>query len=112
MTTIYIRYIFLFFFQFNFRKIVLCRLMLKETNFSWFWIFWVSFATGVVVVVVVVSQCMRLPLLKRRLDEFLLLNCLLLHCLPLNQLPLLRNSSTSSSLSSQVEPSLSLVFCY
>ncbi len=49
---------------------------------------------GVVIIVVIVDvvfellivvfQCMRLPLLKKRLDELLLLNCLLLHCLPLN----------------------------
>jgi hypothetical protein len=71
---------------------------------------WVSFVVGVVVVIVatsgviivvgvamvvvvvvvvielsiLVSQCMRLPLLKRRLYELLLFNSLLLRCLPLN----------------------------
>jgi hypothetical protein len=47
---------------------------------------------------------MRLPLLNRRLDKLLLLNCLFLCCLPLNQLPLLRNSFTSSSSSNQAKP--------
>ncbi len=33
---------------------------------------------------VVVFQCMRLPLLKGRLEELLLFNCLLMRCHPLN----------------------------
>ncbi len=73
---------------------------------------WVSFHAGVVVVgvsvivvsvyvvvvvvvvvvvaitilefLVIVSQCMRLPFLKGRLDKLLLFNCLLLRCHPLN----------------------------
>jgi hypothetical protein len=40
----YIHYVFFPFFQFNSRKIVLYCLMLKATDFSWFWVFWVSFA--------------------------------------------------------------------
>jgi hypothetical protein len=43
MPTVYIQYIFFSSFQFNSRKIALCHLMLKAANFSWLWVFWVSF---------------------------------------------------------------------
>jgi hypothetical protein len=73
--------------------------MWKATYFSWVsFVVSVTIVASVVIVVVVVvlefsvvvSQCMRLPLLKRRLDELLLLNYMFLHCLPLNHLPLLK----------------------
>jgi hypothetical protein len=43
-TIVYIHYIFFPSYQFNSRKIVLCHLMLKVTNFPWLWVSWVSFA--------------------------------------------------------------------
>jgi len=43
MATVYIHYIFFPSFQFNSRKIALCYLMLKVTNFSWLWVSWVFF---------------------------------------------------------------------
>jgi hypothetical protein len=116
MAIVYIHYLFFPSFQFNSRKIAPYCLMLKAVNFSWLWVSWVSFVVGVVIasvvvvivvvavtaleLLVVVFQCMRLPLLKRRLDELLLFNCMPLRCLPLNQLPMLRNSYASSSSSS------------
>jgi hypothetical protein len=44
MTTVYIHYVLFLSFQFNFRKTLLCRLMLKATYFFWLWVSWVSFA--------------------------------------------------------------------
>jgi hypothetical protein len=44
MAIVYIHYVFLPFFQFNSRKIALCHLMLKVTNFSWLWISSIFFA--------------------------------------------------------------------
>jgi len=40
----YIHYVFFPFFEFNFRKTTFCCLMLKAAYFSWFLVFWVSFA--------------------------------------------------------------------
>ncbi len=39
MATVYIHYIFFPSFQFDSKKTSLCHLMLKATDFSWFWVF-------------------------------------------------------------------------
>jgi len=44
MATVYIHYVFFPSFQVHSRKTPFCCLMLKATDFSWLWIYWVFFA--------------------------------------------------------------------